>query len=92
MESTVRKSIFPFEVDIEGDNTFPGKNIIKDIYTTELGYLMVSVFNTEKKVTVNYICGELKNILPKKIKIKEEGVRQSSLPSPATEGRSDSSL
>lgn len=92
MGSTIRKSIFPFEVNIEGNNPFPGKNIIKDIYTTELGYVMVSVFNTEKKVTVNYICGELKNVLPEKIKIKEEGDPRSSLPSPATEGKSGSSL
>lgn len=92
MERTIRKSIFPFEVEIEEDFITPGKNMIKDIYITELGYVMVSVFNMEKKVTVNYICGELKDILPGRIKIKEEGALQSSLPHLSTEDKFDSSL
>lgn len=66
----IRKSVFPFEVDVDENSGNPGKNIIQDIYITELGYVMVSVFNVDRKVSVNYICTDLKNILPEKIKIK----------------------
>lgn len=92
MESTIRKSIFPFEVEVEDEYRMPGKKSIKDIYITELGYVMVSVFNEEKKVTVNYICGELKDILPQKIKIKTREVPQSSSLYPSKEDKFGSSL
>lgn len=91
MSHPIRKSTFPFEVEVEGLNP-EEKNLIKDIYITELGYVMVSIFNEEKKVCVNYICGELKNILPAKIKIKEEVNPQSSLLQPSRDDRFSSSL
>ena len=76
-EFIIRRGVCPFEVELEDDTIHTGKNTIKDIYITELGYVMVSVYNEDRKVTVNYICKELKEILPSKIKIKEEEVRQS---------------
>jgi len=84
MENIIRRSVFPFEVEVEEDYETPGKKLVKDIYITELGYVMVSVFNEEKKVTVNYICGELKDLLPQKMKIKGLEDRQSALPYPST--------
>ncbi len=74
MENTkYRREIFPFEVELQSEEFHKGKNFINDIYITELGFVMVSVFNEEKKVWVNYKCGEIKDILPEKIKLKEEG-------------------
>lgn len=77
-ESIIRREVFPFEVELEDDCTPTAENIIKDIYITELGYVMISVYNKDRKVTVNYICKELKEILPSKIKIKGEVDHQSS--------------
>jgi hypothetical protein len=77
-ESIIRREVCPFEVELEEDSIHTGENIIKDIYITELGYVMVSVYNKDRKVTVNYICKELKEILPSKIKIKGEVAHQSS--------------
>lgn len=91
MSHPIRKSTFPFAVEVEGINP-EEKNLLKDIYITELGYVMASVFNEEKKIYVNYICGELKNILPPKIKIKEEVVPQSSPLQPSRDDRFSSSL
>lgn len=73
--NSIRKDVFKFPVEVEGDLS---PNRIEDIYITELGYVMVSVFNLEKKVRVNYICKDIKDILPNKIKIKGEGDLQSS--------------
>ena len=67
MEQSIRRDVFKFPVEVEGDSS---PNRIEDIYITELGYVMVSIFNMEKKVYVNYICGEIKDILPEKIKLK----------------------
>jgi hypothetical protein len=71
----IRKGVCKFPVEVEGDLS---PNRIEDIYITELGYVMVSVFNLEKKVRVNYICKDIKDILPSKIKIKGEEDPQSS--------------
>lgn len=86
---SIRKGVFKFPVEVEGDSS---KNRIEDIYITELGYVMVSVFNQEKKVYVNYICGEIKDILPKKIKIKEEVNHQSSQQQLSKDDKSSPSL
>lgn len=72
---SIRKKVCKFPVEVEGDST---SNRIEDIYITELGYVMITIFNLEKKVYVNYICGNIKSILPEKIKLKEEEVPQSS--------------
>jgi hypothetical protein len=74
---TIKKDVHPFEVEVH-DDFFPiGKNTIYDIYITELGYVMISVYNEDKKVYVNYICKKLKDILPENIKLKEVGGHQS---------------
>ena len=73
----IRRDVCPFDVEIQGDSIHVGKNTIKDIYITELGYVMIAVFNEDKKVYVNYICKELKDILPVKIRLKEVGDHQS---------------
>lgn len=86
---SIRRSVCKFPVEVEGDSS---PNRIEDIYITELGYVMVSIFNLEKKVYVNYICGEIKNILPGKIKLKEEEVHQSSQQQPSIDDRFSSSL
>ena len=85
----IRRETHPFPVVVEGES---GPNRIEDIYITELGFVMVSIFNEDKKVTVNYICGEIKDFLPEKIKIKEEEVRQSSEQQPSKDDRFSSSL
>jgi len=69
--NVIRREVHPFEVEISEDSTHAGKNTIKDIYITEIGYVMISVYNESRKVYVNYICKELKDILPEKIKVKE---------------------
>ena len=65
----IRRDVCPFEVSIEGGNE-DEKNIIKDIYITELGLVMIAIYNEEKKITVNYVCSNLKDILPDKISLK----------------------
>lgn len=68
MEMIRRESkIFP--VEIEGEF---GSTLLNDIYISELGFVMISIFDENKKITVNYICGEIKDFLPKKVKIKVE--------------------
>ena len=85
----IRRETHPFLVAVEGEQ---GPNRIVDIYVTELGFVMASIFNEEKKVYVNYICGEIEDILPEKIKIKEEEVHQSSEQQPSKDDRFSSSL
>jgi len=85
----IRRETHPFLVAVEGES---GPNRIEDIYITGLGFVMVSIFNEDKGVTVNYICGEIKDFLPGKIKIKEEEVRQSSEQQPSKDDRFSSSL
>ena len=86
---SIRREIFKFPVEVEGDSS---KNRIEDIYITELGYVMVSIFNEEKKVWVNYICGEIKDILPPKIKLKAVEAHQSSQQQPSKDDKFSSSL
>lgn len=86
---SIRKDVFKFKVDVEGESS---SNRIEDIYLTELGYVMVSIYNEEKKVYVNYICGEIKDILPKKIKIKEEANLQFSQQQPSKDDKFSPSL
>ena len=88
----IRREVFPFGVEIKDDPHHSGKNTIKDIYITELGYVMIAVFNEDKKVTVNYICKELKEILPEKISIKGEEAHRSSEQQPSRDDRFPSSL
>ena len=86
---TIRKETHSFLVAVEGE---PGPNRIEDIYVTELGFVMISIFNEDKKVTVNYICGEIEDFLPEKIKIKEEVNHQSSQQQPSKDDKFSSSL
>ena len=85
----IRRETHPFLVAVEGES---GPNRIEDIYITGLGFVMISIFNEDKGVTVNYICGEIEDILPEKIKIKEEEVRQSSEQQPSKDDKFSSSL
>jgi len=86
---TTRRETHPFLVAVEGES---GPNRIEDIYITGLGFVMISIFNEDKGVTVNYICGEIEDFLPDRIKIKEEEVRQSSEQQPSKDDRFSSSL
>jgi len=86
---TIRRETHPFLVAVEGES---GPNRLNDIYITGLGFVMISIFNEDKKVTVNYICGEIEDFLPDRIKIKEEEVRQSSEQQPSKDDRFSSSL
>jgi hypothetical protein len=86
---TIRRETHPFLVAVEGES---GPNRIEDIYITGLGFVMISIFNVDKGVTVNYICGEIEDFLPEKIKIKEEEVHQSSEQQPSKDDKFSSSL
>jgi len=91
---TIRRETQPFFVDVDGEYT---SNKIVDIYITELGFVMVAVFNEDKKVTVNYICKNIQDILPEKIKLKElstrvEVIPQSSQQQPSKDDKFSSSL
>ena len=85
----IRRETHPFLVAVEGES---GPNRIEDIYITGLGFVMISIFNEDKGVTVNYICGEIEDFLPEKIKIKEEEAHQSSEQQPSKDDRFSSSL
>ena len=91
---TIRKDTQPFFVDVDGESS---SNKIVDIYITELGFVMIAVFNEDKKVTVNYICKNIQDILPEKIKLKEfnsraEVIHQSSQQQPSKDDKFSSSL
>ena len=91
---TIRRDTQPFFVDVEGEFS---SNKIVDIYITELGFVMISVFNEDKKVTVNYICKNIQDILPEKINLKEfnsraEVIHQSSQQQPSKDDKFSSSL
>jgi len=85
----IRRETHPFLVAVEGE---PGPNRIEDIYITGLGFVMISIYNEDKKVTVNYICGEIKDFLPERIKLKVEEAHQSSEQQPAKDDIFSSSL
>jgi len=86
---TIRKETHPFLVAVEGES---GPNRIEDIYITGLGFVMISIFNEDKKVTVNYICGEIKDFLPERIKLKVGEAHQSSEQQPSKDDIFSSSL
>lgn len=86
---SIRREVSKFPVEVEGDS---GPNRVEDIYITELGYVMISIHNTEKKVYVNYICGEIKDILPKKIKLRVGEAHQFSQQKPSIDDRFSPSL
>lgn len=91
---TIRRDTQPFFVDVDGESA---SNKIVDIYITELGFVMISVFNEDKKVTVNYICKNIQDILPEKIKLKDlstrvEAIHQSSQQQPSKDDKFSSSL
>lgn len=52
------KKIVNSEVD-----TPDGKATLKEIYVTELGYIMAKLFFTKKKVFVNYKIGDIKKMM-----------------------------
>lgn len=52
------KNIVNSEVD-----TPDGKATLKEIYVTELGYIMAKIFYKKKKVFVNYKIGDLSKML-----------------------------
>ena len=85
----IRRETHPFLVAVEGES---GPNRIEDIYITGLGFVMISIFNEDKGVTVNYICGEIEDFLPEKIKIKGVEVHQSSEQQPSKDDKFSSSL
>ena len=85
----IRRETHPFLVAVEGES---GPYRIEDIYITGLGFVMISIFNEDKGVTVNYICGEIEDFLPEKIKIKGVEVHQSSEQQPSKDDKFSSSL
>jgi hypothetical protein len=62
----IRKDTHIFKVKVDGSED---PHIIKDIYITEPGYILVSVYNEKKKVCTNYTLSKIQDILPDKIKI-----------------------
>jgi hypothetical protein len=90
----IRRETQPFFVDVDGESS---SSKIVDIYITELGFVMIAVFNEDKKVTVNYICKNIQDILPEKIKLKDLSSRageahQSSQQQPSKDDKFSSSL
>lgn len=75
MDRSIRRETFKFPVDVAGELD---SNRIEDIYITELGFVMVCIYNPNRKVYVNYTCGKIEDILPARIKIKEEEAHRSS--------------
>jgi hypothetical protein len=55
----IRKDTHIFKVEVEGSED---PHIIKDIYITEPGYIMVSVYNEKKKVCTNYTVSKIQDI------------------------------
>ena len=52
------KNIVNSEVD-----TPDGKATLKEIYVTELGYIMAKIYYPKKGASINYRIGSLKNLL-----------------------------
>ena len=62
----IRKDTHIFKVKVdESENP----HIIKDIYITEIGCIMISVYDDKKQVCTNYTVSKIQEILPDKIKI-----------------------
>ena len=62
----IRKDTNIFKVKVDGSED---PHIIKDIYITEPGNIMVSVYNEKKKVCTNYTVSKIQEVLPDTIKI-----------------------
>ena len=62
----IRKDTHIFRVKVDGSGD---PHIIKDIYITEPGNIMVSVYNEKKKTCINYRVSKIQDLLPDKIKI-----------------------
>jgi hypothetical protein len=62
----IRKDTHIFKVKVDGSED---PHIIKDIYITEPGHILVSVYNEKKKVCTNYTVSKIQEVLPDKIKI-----------------------
>lgn len=62
----LRKDTHIFRVKVDGNED---PHIIKDIYITEPGNIMVSVYNEKKKTCINYSVSKIQDLLPDKIKI-----------------------
>ena len=56
--------IFKVKVDKNEDS-----HIIRDIYITEPGNIMLSVYNERRMVTTNYTIAKIQDLLPEEIKI-----------------------
>lgn len=65
----IRKDTHIFKVKVDGSED---PHIIKDIYITEPGCILVSVYNEKRKVCTNYTVGLIQDILPEKIKIVKD--------------------
>ena len=62
----IRKDTHIFRVKVdESEDT----HIIKDIYITETGNIMVSVYNEKKGICINYSVSKIQDLLPEEIKI-----------------------
>jgi len=75
-----RKSSCFFEVESTKFLNSNSKHTVRDIYITELGNIMISVYTEEELKTVNYFCGKIQDILPEGIQIKEVANPQFFLP------------
>ena len=62
----IRKDTHIFKVKVDGSED---PHIIKDIYITEPGYIMISVYNEENKTCINYGVSKIQDLLPDTIKI-----------------------
>jgi hypothetical protein len=66
------KNIINSEVD-----TPDGKAVVKQIYITELGYLMVKLFYKKSNIYQNIKIGDLESMLQsKKISLKESWIKK----------------
>ena len=61
-----RKDTHIFKVEV-GENEPP--QIIKDSYITEIGCIMISLYDEKRKVCTNYPVSKIQEVLPDKIKI-----------------------
>lgn len=61
-----RKDTHIFKVKVD-KNEDP--HIIRDIYITEPGNIMLSVYNERRMVTTNYRIAKIQDLLPEEIKI-----------------------
>ena len=62
----IRKDTNIFKVKVDGSED---PHIIKDIYITETGNVMVSVYNEKRGICINYSVSKIQDLLPYTIKI-----------------------